>query len=424
MKVCLINPPLATEGAHYVPLGLAYLAAFVREFYDVTVCDAQVQSTDSITKMVTDADVVGITCISHNVPSALNLAAAAKHINPEAVIVMGGPHVTFMDTEILQKNRFVDIIVRHEGEETFKELLDTLCQDNDLSRVRGITYRKSTTVERTSDRPLIQDLDTVPFPARDMFSRENYYTEGHVIQIISGRGCPYQCVFCSCSAMWGHKVRLRSPENVVDEIEDVFNTYNIDKFGFVDDTFTIVEKQTVGICEEIMKRGLHIEWACNVRADTLTEDLVSLMKEAGCTRFFMGIESGNQKTLDFVKKKIGIQQIRDAVKLAKKYSIETVLSCILGFPNETYADIQKTIDFMISLEGDRYFFNFLLLYPGTELYNYRKELKLQYITDNPWDKVEKTPFPIPTVETGTLTVYDLAQLYLEAKARLELLKEC
>jgi anaerobic magnesium-protoporphyrin IX monomethyl ester cyclase len=229
-------------------------------------------------------------------------------------------------------------------------------------------------------------------------------------------------VFCSCTSMWGHRVRLRSPQNVVDEIENIIGTYSIRRFGFVDDTFTIVGNHTRGICEEILTRGLDIEWACNVRVDTLTEDLVQLMKRAGCARFFMGVESGNQKTLDFVKKKTTITQIEKAVKIARKYSIEVVISCILGFPNETYTDTERTIDFAISLEGDRYFFNFLLLYPGTELYEHQKELKIKYTVDNPWERVEKTPFPIPTVETEHLNIYELSRLYLRAKAKLECLE--
>lgn len=422
MKLCLVNPPLATEGAHYVPLGLAYLAALLRESgHEVSVADAQYQSEADVLSKATSADVVGITCISHNFPRAAALASAIKKINPAAQVVMGGPHVTFTDTAVLQQ-QCADIIVRHEGEQTLLELLYTLEREGDLSLVSGITYRGEEGIKRTPERPFIQDLDTVPFPARDLFQREKYYTEESVVQILSGRGCSYQCVFCSCASMWGHRVRLRSPQNVVDEIENVIGTYSIRRFGFVDDTFTIVGNHTHGICEEILTRGLDIEWACNVRVDTLTEDLVQLMKRAGCARFFMGVESGNQKTLDFVKKKTTITQIEKAVKIARKYSIEVVISCILGFPNETYTDTERTIDFAISLEGDRYFFNFLLLYPGTELYEHQKELKIKYAVDNPWERVEKTPFPIPTVETEHLNIYELSRLYLRAKAKLECLE--
>lgn len=424
MKICLVNPPLATEGAHYIPLGLAYIGAVMREKgCTVSVADAQFQSMEKVITGATDADIIGITSISHNFPTAASLAHTLRRTNPDAFIVMGGPHVTFTDAEVLNLNPSVDAIVRHEGETTFMELVNSLSNNFDLSCIQGITYREHDSIKRNPERPFIENLDSIPFPARDLFQRENYYTDESVVQIISGRGCPFQCVFCSCSSMWGHQVRLRSPENVVDEIEHVLKTYSINRFGFVDDTFTIMKKHTVEICEEIMRRGLDIQWACNVRVDTLNEELVNLMKKAGCVRFFMGIESGNQETLNFVKKKITVQQIRKAVELAHKYSIETVLSCILGFPNETYTDIEKTIDFMISLKGDRYFFNFLLLYPGTELYSRQEELKMTYIVDNPWERVEKTPFPIPTVETGYIDVYELSQLYLKAKARLELLKD-
>lgn len=418
MNVCFVNPPLATEGSHYIPFGIAYMAAGLqKEGYTVSVIDYQSEPDASLS---IDADVVGITSISHNYPSAVQLAQQIKRVNPGVTLIMGGPHVTFTDVEVLQEYP-VDIIIRHEGEHTLLEVLRAL-DTGDLSQVDGITYRKNGTIKRNPERLFIKDLDKLPFPARHLFNPEYYYTKESVVQLISGRGCPYRCMFCSCSSMWGHKVRLRSPENVVDEIVHVLETYNIKRFGFVDDTFTINKRNTVGICKEILKRRLDIQWGCNVRVDTVTEDLVHLLKKAGCTRFFIGVESGNQKTLDFMHKNITVQQIQKAVELARKYSIGTTLSCILGLPTETYADVQKTIDFMMSLKGDKYIFNFLLVYPGTELYERRKELKIKYIADDPWERVEKTPFPIPTVETETLNVYELSQLYLEAKANLEYMK--
>lgn len=418
MKILLVNPPFATEGARHTPLGLAYIAAVLREHgYEVSVADFQIEP-DTL-HLVANADVVGITSISHSFPAAVTLAQQIKETNPDATVIMGGPHVTFTDTQMLQYP-FVDIVVRHEGEYTMVEVLHAL-GTGDLSGVKGITYKKDGAIKRNPERPFIRDLDTLPFPARDLFRVERYYEEGSVPQVLSGRGCPYKCMFCAASTLWGHTVRLRSPDKVVDEIEHVLNQYTINRFGFYDDTFTIFPKNTVNICEEICKRGLDIQWACNVRVDTLTEDLVRTMKKAGCTRLFMGIESGNQKTLDFMHKRITLQHIRKAVKLGKKHSLEVVLSCILGFPNETYTDVQKTIDFMLSLNGDKYVFNFLLVFPGTELYERRKELKINYV-DNPWERVGKTPFPIPTVETEYLSVYDVSQLYLEAKAKLEMLK--
>jgi radical SAM superfamily enzyme YgiQ (UPF0313 family) len=416
MKICFINPFLATEGAHYMPLGIAYMAAVLRKEHDVSVIDFQSNPDMSI-----DADVVGITSISHNFTGAMRIAEAVKAENPDVTLVMGGPHVTFTDRDVLQ-NAAVDIVVRHEGEHTMRDLVRAL-DTGDISHVKGITYRKNGTIKRNPDRLLIKDLDSLSFPARDLFDGECYFTPESVVQIISGRGCPFRCMFCSASSMWGHTVRLRSPENVVDEIEDVLTRYNIRKFGFVDDTFTIVKKNTINICEEITRRGLDIEWGCNVRVDTLTEELVHTMRKAGCTNFFVGVESGNQKTLDFMHKCITVEQIERAVRLAQAHAIKVTVSAILGMPNETYKDVQKTIDFMISLKGDTYLFNFLLVYPGTELYERRKELGLQYV-DDPWGKVEKTPFPIPTVETKHLTRYELSQLYLEAKAALEYLKEC
>ena len=418
MKVCLVNPPRLTEGGFYLaPLGLAYLAAVVRnDSHDVSIFDSQFQSRETILHSVTHADVVGITCMTCNFGRAAKLAEDIKRSNPDTVVIMGGPHVTFRDQDAL-KNPSIDIVVRHEGEYTMVEVLHAL-ETGDLSSVQGITYRKKGTVKRNEERPFITDLDALPFPARDLLKTKKYYTGGGMPRIISGRGCPHKCIFCAASSMWGHTVRLRSPGNVVDELEHIIETYKVGMVGFDDDTFTIVPDHTIGICEEIRERGLDIKWGCNVRVDTINEDMIKTMKKAGCFSFFVGVESGNQKTLDLMNKKITLQQIRRAVDLAKEYSMEVILTGILGFPNETYRDVQNTIDFMISLDGDRYLFNFLMIYPGTELEERQKELGLTPV-DNVWEKAEQTPFQIPAVETEHLRISDLSRLYVQTNLKLD-----
>lgn len=428
MRICLVNPPLVTRrGLHYVPLGLSYIAGVLREHgYDVCILDSQFQKRETILKSMVDADIVGITSMACNFPGAVKLAQDIKSINPGVTTVFGGTHSTFTDVDTLQQYPDIDIVVRHEGEATVIELVSALSAHNSnangLSHVRGITYRKGDTIKRNPGRQFIEDLDSIPLPARDLLETQRYYNEGGMPQIISARGCPHRCMFCSTSSMWGHRIRFRSPKNVVDEIEQLTEQYTFEELNFADDTFTIVHKHAIGICEELRERRLDIQWGCNIRVDTLNKTLVETMRKAGCNAFFVGVESGNQKTLDFMKKRTTIQQIRKAVDLAKKYSIKTALSCILGFPNETYEDVQNTIDFMISLKGSSYLFNFLLVFPGTELHRRQKEFKIKEIMDNPWEKIEKTPFPIPVVETENLNLSELCQLYLEAKGKLESLK--
>ena len=419
MKVCFINPPLVFHGGfHLVPLGLAYVAAAVRDCgHDVSLVDAQLHSREHIIQSASRADVVGITSMSNNFLGTAALAEDIKRVNPEAIMVMGGPHVTFTDSQVLKEYPGIDIIVRHEGEYTMRELLQSL-DKNDLSHVKGITFKQKDTIIRNEARPFIQDLDALPFPARDLLETDKYYTGGGMPRIISGRGCPHSCIFCSASSMWGHTVRLRSPHNVVDELEHLISKYHVKTFGFDDDTFTMVPQHATKICEEIIERGIDVRWGCNARVDTLTPELLKIMKKAGCFSLFIGIESGNQKTLDLMNKKITLKQIRDAITLAKKYSIEVLLTGILGFPHETYKDVQNTIDFMFSLDGDRYLFNFLMVYPGTKLEKYQKELGV-YPVDNMWEKVEKASFQIPVVETEHLTVQQLSQLYVQTNIKLD-----
>lgn len=423
MKICLINPPLITRrGLNYVPLGLSYLSAVLKDEHDIFVGDAQFHSEEEIIQTAAKAEVVGITSMSCNFWGAVALARKIKKVNPNAVIVMGGTHATFVDVKVLQQNPYIDIVVRNEGEYTMLDLLQNL-KKGDISNIKGITYRKGSSIKRNPERPFIENLNCLPFPARDMWEADKYYQEGSLPQIISARGCPHRCIFCSTSSMWGHLTRFRSPQNVVDEVEYIVEKYNIDEVSFADDTFTIAHNHTTEICKEILRRKLDITWGCNIRADTINENLLQLMKKAGLKNFFLGVESGNQKTLDFMNKKTTISQVRKTVALAKKYSIKIGLSCILGFVNEKYTDVQRTIDFMISLKGDSYLFNFLLVFPGTELYKRRKKLKITPIVDEPWKRIEKTPFAIPTVETEHLRLEELCQLYLEARSKLMQLKK-
>jgi anaerobic magnesium-protoporphyrin IX monomethyl ester cyclase len=417
MRVCLINPPLAGKGSIvFVPLGLAYLASTLRDNdQHVSIADFQVDTEETVLHSAVHADVVGITSMSCNFGGAQILAQKIKQEAPDIPVIMGGPHVTFTDTEAL-KNPAIDIIVRHEGEYTLREVVSSL-ERGTLSEVTGITYREKGRIKRNPSRPFITNLDALPFPARDLLKTEHYYTGGGMPRIISGRGCPHQCIFCAASSLWGRTVRLRSPENVVDELEHIIASYHLSMFGFDDDTFTIVPEHTRGICHEIIDRGLDVKWGCNVRVDTLTEDTLILMKKAGCFSLFVGVESGNQKTLDLMNKRITLSQIENAVALAKKHSIEVILTGILGFPTETYKDVQNTINFMVGLKGYRYLFNFLMIYPGTELERRQEELHLNPI-ENLWERVEATPNQIPAVETEYLSISDLSRLYVETNLKV------
>jgi len=262
LKVLMINPPYNSSKYRFIglvapPLGIAYIAAVLEtDGVEVKIIDAPAvdMDYDAIQKEVANysPDVVAITSVTPTLPSALKVARTSREACPTAVIVLGGYHPTFTYPELL-KNDYIDMIVRGEGEYTMLELVQTLQKGGDLRKVKGIATREFT----TPDRPVIDDLDTIPFPARHLLPMDDYKIMNMKLPVgtlISGRGCPYQCSFCASSAMHGHKLRLRSANGVVDEMEHLVDDHHAEMLAFMDDTFCLNKKRINQICEEIKER--------------------------------------------------------------------------------------------------------------------------------------------------------------------------
>jgi anaerobic magnesium-protoporphyrin IX monomethyl ester cyclase len=337
---------------------------------------------------------------------------AVKKACPDTVTIMGGPHVTFLPSETLMKCQQLDIVCVGEGERTICELAQAVEGKASLSSVRGIVYRSGNRVAETLPQPLIDDLDSLPFPARHLLPMNRYTvlrkkaTIGHVI---TSRGCPFNCIFCASSLLFGRKFRARSARNVIDEVEEVVSDYSPDTLEFTDDLFTLDHRRVEGICDEMKNRRLDVPWACSSRVDTVSRELLLKMREAGCVFIYFGVESGSQRTLNQMRKGITISQIENAVRWAKEIGIETLASFIIGWPGETIDDVEDTLEFAKRLDVDYAQFSFATPYPGTELYNLAKNQKL-LLTEN-WSEYTAGR---PVIYTGEYPAEDLPKLLLHA----------
>lgn len=417
MKVLLINPPYFNSKYKFIglvapPLGIAYIAAVLEENnVNVEIIDAAALEMSwedlEIEIEKSNPDMVAITALTPTISNALETAEIAKRTCPEATVVMGGYHPTFNYQEILEKD-YVDIVVIGEGEYTIRDLVKTLEEGGDLENVQGIAFDDVV----TPPRPLIMDLDELPFPARHLLPMDYYKILNmklHTATIISGRGCPMQCSFCASAALHGKKLRMRSAKNVVDEMEHLINDHEAGMIAFMDDTFTLKPSRVEEICDEIIRRKLDVYWGCTARADTLSDELLQKLSESGCITLFLGVESADQQQLDRVNKQLTIEKIRRAFQLARKNDIRTVASVVLGMPGDTKDSIQRTISFVRELNPSYAIFSLATPYPGTRFYQEAVQDNLIKVKD--WSKYTLLS---PVLETVDCSLDELKKMQKKA----------
>ena len=376
IKVALVIPPTLDMSKMWcpnLPIGLAYLAAVLEKAdYELALIDCQALEIDH--KMLGaklasfKPDVVGITSVTPFIQSTLLAARVAKETCPNAPVILGGPHATFLDSQILSENSDVDIIVRGEGEETLLELLLNLSYAGNLHNVSGISFRKNEEVVRTANRPFIQNLDELPYPAYHYFALSKYQFFGRrILPILTSRGCPFQCSYCVSSRMVGTAFRARDPNKVVDELEWLKNEQKAGTFSFYDDAFTYDQRRAIKICDEIRKRRIGIPWDCQTRVDRISREVLVKMKEADCQLVSFGAESGCQKILDAVNKRTTVEQNEKAIKLAKEVGLSVAMSVVIGYPSETAESLQQTFSFIKRAKPDYVYLCLATPYPGTAL---------------------------------------------------------
>ena len=384
-RVLLTVPPepalrdLKQSGSKWARIGLAYLAAYLRQHgIEVRVLDCKALDLDHAAAAQAIADyhpeVLGGGPFTEEIHEAYRLCQAAKTIDPRITTVFGGPHASALPARTLGECAALDFVVCGEGEAT---LLD-LVTGTDPARVNGAAWRRDGEIVVNDPRDQIEDVDSLPYPAWDLFPldayrgiltlhlREKINRPVLELAILSARGCPHRCNFCYKTY---RGLRNRDPVKVVDELEYDMKTFGASEFFFVEGTFAADRAQGLQICDEIVRRGLapHIRWIVETRVNVVTEDLLARMKQAGCRQVDFGVETGDAEILRQTQKGTTLDQVRRAVALAKKAGLKVGCYFIIGHPNETRESIGRTYAFARELDPDLMNVGIMIPYPGTRV---------------------------------------------------------
>jgi anaerobic magnesium-protoporphyrin IX monomethyl ester cyclase len=418
VRVAIIAPPYPLEEAPAPPLGITYVAAAFEA------AGAEVRIFDYIVGCYTPEDlktridrfrpqVVGSTSVTLNFPGAAGIVTEAKRHDPSLITLMGGPHVSFADRGTLDAYPGIDLIVRGEGEETIAELMAAGMDPAAWREIRGLTFRREGQIVATEARPFIEDLDTLPFPARHLLPLSRYQALGYPISIITSRGCPYSCIFCLGRRMVGNRVRQRSATLVVDEIEQILS-YGIDRINVADDLFVSHRGKVREVCEEILRRDLRFAWSAFARVNTVDRETLLLMRKAGCDSVSFGVESGNPEMLKLIGKGITREQVQEAVSLCKEAGIIPHTSFIVGLPGETAETLRETGAFAAGL-GSLYGYHFLAPFPGTTVREEVEKYDLEILTDD-WTRYDANS---AIVRTSSLSPDELESFVHKFEAEIQ-----
>ena len=439
MKVLLINPSEMTgEGGLYGPLttphmGLAYIASYLQSNgYEIRVIEQAVYKLSNA-KVVElfkefEPDIVGFTARSFNINVAYQLMGSLKECNPDILIILGGSHATALPAYTLNECSDIDVIVEGYGEESMLELVERYQQGIDdiealCKPVAGVSYRTKISTVQNPPRSVIKDLDELPFPDYSLYDLtafgKMYFPQTNKFQreisMFAGRGCPFKCTFCMAHGGEGIKRgwSVRTPGNVVDEMEYQLKNTGIDVFNFNDSTFGIKKKWFFEFCDEIKRRGLHkkIHWSFETRADLGSVELFKAAVSAGCNWVFFGFESGSDAVLEGSKKGITKQDIINATANARKAKVPYVsASFIVGLPYETKETIKETAEVIRTIKLDSAGINIVAMYPGTDIYEMAQQgeggIRIEPWAEMNWDVFDRTR---PHIRVNDLSGDDLVE---------------
>lgn len=404
-SIVLVNPPISLEerygslsgaGSTLPSVGLLNVASVVQNSgHKVKIVEASSSnlSYEESLHLILKAepDIVGFTAVTSTIFKAAKLSQMIKEKRPETRIVIGGAHITAVPEETLSRFPEFDIAVIGEGENTFKDIVSCLENKGQLNEVPGIIFTKNKRFIRTEARPLIQNLDDLPFPAWDLIEDFPWRYKPAAFKcqrlpatyIVSARGCPHRCIFCDTS-VFSRQYRAFSAGYIIEMIKVLKSNYGIKEILFEDDTFIIFKKRLIELCETLIKEKINISWSCNGRVNAVKPEILKLMKKAGCWQISYGIESGDPEILKFARKQINIDQVKQALNWTYEAGILSKGFFILGFPMETEETLKKTITFAKSIFLDDISVSQMTPFPGSEMYQIGE--KYGFINKN-WEKM-------------------------------------
>lgn len=391
MNVLLVRPPdplaEASVLSHTKPMNLAYLAAYLRAHgFDVSIIDyeAQQYSDAAFVGLLKEKSpsVIGVSCVTPTITSGAKLCGLAKQFNNAIVTVVGGAHANGLPAQTLEEFPAFDYVVYGEGEVTFTELCKGIENGVPPHIIDGLAYRKDGAMHLSPPRKLIEDIDSLPFPARDLI--DTHPTVGHstrgvsnsmrTIEIYTSRGCPFSCSFCAIQATFGNSVRLRKLSCVEEEIRQATRDYPFDHLIIADDTFSLSRQRAWELCDIFARNNIR-SWSCDTRVSGITPELLKHMAASGCKKVAFGVESGSPRILDLIGKKITVEQVKQAVHWAKEAGLKEVEgNFIIGCdPSETLQDIALTRELINSLPWSFVSVSIIVPYPGTPVYCQMKD---------------------------------------------------
>jgi magnesium-protoporphyrin IX monomethyl ester (oxidative) cyclase len=409
MKILLIRPPYSADTRSLAkladfPLGLAYICAVLeKEGHRVAALDALIEGfdleswqgrhliryglpDDELKKRIRDfsPDIVGVSCLfSTQADNAHNVCKIVKEISKSILTVMGGSHPSVMPDETLRDEN-VDFVVIGEGEYTMRDLLKRLESKDDFLSLDGLAFRKDGKITVNPKTKFIEALDDLPFPARHYFPMEKYFDPKKyqvsprltpAATLISSRGCPAKCIFCSIHKVWGRPFRARSAENVLNEIGLLVDKYGVKEIQFADDNMTLDKKRLMAICNGIKERFPRLKWlSLGVALWALDEEMITSMAESGCYRIYLPVESGDQDVLTrIVKKPLLLSKIPPLLEKMRSLGMEVHGFFVIGFPGETPEQVRQTLRYARELNLDHHYIYYATPYPGTEMYETCKQ---------------------------------------------------
>jgi anaerobic magnesium-protoporphyrin IX monomethyl ester cyclase len=387
MRIFISNPPFIpsfnrqvrwaakTSGGLHPPIYLAYAAASLKQAgFDVRLEDAVAEGRTH-QGFLDDNKKFNpyLIVMETSTASIMNDSRLAEMIKGErnTPLVLTGSHASAMPERTLRESK-ADMVCIGEYDQTLPEIARAIQAKKPLKGIKGLAFKQGKGIIVNEKRPLIQDLDSLPWPLRDQLPTRAYsdtLLTTPFTFVVTARGCPYQCNYCNWpSTMFGRRIRKRDPRKIVDEVEHCIRKYQLKSYKFFDDTFTYDKSHVRAVCQELLDRGITTPWICNARVDTLDEDTMRLMKRAGCYLFKIGVESGNQDILDWTKKGTKLSQVRSFFRLMKRVGIQAFASFMIGYPQETRETIEQTFRLAKEIRPDMCQFVILQPLPGTELW--------------------------------------------------------